>query len=162
MQLSKQLDYLDELEIELSELVISGSKDVPVEELAKVAGKSVSLVYKAASINDDNPFPAVWLPAFMNIKSNYKPLISMCRLTGHLPPVKEMAFKLLKGDETTISKKFTRITHRVSESFEDHLENPTKESYKEFKKTAEETIKQLLAAINYAEKALVKQGELEL
>lgn len=161
MAVTKDLSYLDELENLLSDLVIKNSKAVPAELLAKTVGKSVSLIYRAASPHDDTPFPATWLPALMNLKNDYSVLDLINLLTGHLPSTKIPVYKILKEDEMRVSKSFTKSTHRLTENFEDHLENPTTESYREFKKNAEDTIKQILSSIQYAKKAVRGIGELE-
>ena len=162
MAVTKELTYLDVLENLLSALVIKNSKAVPIEQLAKTAGRSVSLIYKAASPNDDTPFPAAWLPAFMNLKNDYAVLDEMNRLCGRLPSIQIPAYKILKEDEMKVAKTFTKSLHHISEDFEDHLEYPTIENYKDFKKNAEETIKLILSAIHYAKKAVKGLGELEL
>ena len=162
MVLTIHLDYLDALELALSKLVIDNEKKIPVAEFAKIAGKSVSLIYKSASPNDDTPFPIAWSPAFQNVTQEYDVLELECRLTGHLPPVKIPSFKIEKGEEKALVKKFINSTHRVSEAFVDHLEKPDVKALKEYKKLAEAAIKELLSSIYYAEKALKAQGELEL
>ena len=162
MEYTTKLDYLDRLEILLSGLVIDNEAKVPVKTFAEVAGKSTSLVYKAASPNDDTPFPAAWLPAFMNITEQYEVLDFLCRMTGHLPAVKEPAYKLDKEDEKQICRRFIKSTHRVNEDFEELLGKPTRDGLKSYKKIAEAAIKEILISICYAEKALNGNGELGL
>ena len=162
MAVTKELDYLDRFGNLVSDLVINDTKITPVETLAKIAGKSVSLIYRSASPHDETPFNIFWAPAFMNIKNNYAVLDEINRLCGRLPSTKIPTYKLLKEDEMKVAKTFTKSLHHISEDFEDHLEYPTIENYKDFKKNAEETIKQILSSIHYAKKAVKGIGELEL
>jgi hypothetical protein len=159
---TKRIDYADELENFISRLVIGNSKNITVDTLARVAGKSTSLVYKAASPNDETPFPVSWLPAFMNIKDDYEVLNLLCVLTGHLPPVRVPKFKLLKEDEIKVINSFNKTVNRLSEAFSDHLDEPDNISFKEYKRLAEDTIKIILSSICYAQKAISGQGEFNL
>jgi len=162
MNVSKELDYLDQLEQEISSLALSQSKEYPVSLLSKKVGKSTSLIYKYSSPTEDSYFPLEWLPLFMNIKNNYDILDLICRLTGHLPPVRCPVFKMMKGDEMKIGADFNKTISELGPAFLELLHEPTKDKQKEFKKLAVKSIKGILSALNYAEKAIKAQGELEL
>lgn len=162
MKLSTELDYLEILEQAVAGLVLGDSKDHPVSELSKKVGKSTSLIYKYSSPTEDSYFPLEWLPLFMNIKNNYLILDLLCRLTGHLPPVKCPVFKMLKGDEIKVGAEFNKTISELGPSFLELLHKPTQEKQKEFKKLATKTIKATLGAITYSEKAVKGQGDLEL
>ncbi|HBO60532.1 TPA: hypothetical protein DD449_02530 [Candidatus Berkelbacteria bacterium] len=162
MAVTKDLSYLDELENLIQKLVLTGHKEVSVEHLSKTAGKSTSLVYKAASPNDDTPFPLAWLPAFMNLKDDYDLLSLICELTGHLPPAKLPRYAIDIEAERKTVKRFVQKLHRITESFEEYLEHPNARDFKVYKATAEDAIKEILSSIHYAKKAVKGIGELEL
>ncbi|MCF8261577.1 MAG: hypothetical protein K9J12_12440 [Melioribacteraceae bacterium] len=73
-----------------AELILTHKKHASVEDLASLAMKSTSTIYKACSITEDNPppFDADWIVPFTNAKRNYKIIRYLNIMTGHLPPVK--------------------------------------------------------------------------
>ena len=162
MSKPKCLDYLDTIHIDIQKLVVDNDKKITVKELAIAVGKSESSIYKAAVPNSNCNLPFEWVPVFENITEDYTLLQRHCRLTGHLPAVVEPVFKLDISAEKRITKNFIKGLHLAIDRYEDHLEVPTADTYKQYKRVAEEAIKQLLISIYYAEKAVGGNGELEL
>lgn len=162
MERTKKLDYVESLEILASRLVIDNEAKIPVKTFAEIVGKSPSLIYKAASPNDDTPLNFLWLPAFMNMTEDFDILDKMNQLCGKLPSVDIPSFKIEKEEEKQITRRFIKSVHRVSEDFEEYLGLPSRVGLKNYKKLAEAAIKEILISINYAEKALKGNGELGL
>lgn len=154
--------YVEKMRMLKSDLLLSKTEKVSVEDLSRMVMKSTSTLYKACSMTEDNPppFDVDWLVPFMNAKHNYKILRQLCLMTGHLPPAKMPAFKKTPPEESKMAIEYQKISNEAVTKLMEFLVEPNETLYQELKVSLEQIIKESLTINSYCKNHIGAQEEL--